>query len=77
MAVNEDLTGFIREALNRGLPRDDIRAALNQADWPEDEVETALRGFAEVEISLAVPRPRRWSSPPPSSCTRHGQWDGK
>ncbi|MBT8461964.1 MAG: hypothetical protein KJO44_05520 [Gemmatimonadetes bacterium] len=58
MAVNEDLTGFIREALNRGLPRDEIRGALSQADWPEDEVEGALRGFATVDFPLAVPRPR-------------------
>ncbi len=58
MAVNEDLTGFIREALNRGLSRDDIRGALSQADWPHDEVEAALRGFADVDLPLAVPRPR-------------------
>jgi hypothetical protein len=58
MAVNEDLTGFIREALNRGLPRDEIRGVLSQADWPEDEVEAALRGFAAVDFPLAVPRPR-------------------
>ncbi len=58
MAINEDLTGFIREALNRGVSRDDIRGALHQADWPEDEVEAALRGFAVVDLPLAVPRPR-------------------
>ena len=58
MAVNEDLTGFIQEALNRGISRNDIRGALSQADWPADEVETALRGFAEVDLPLAVPRPR-------------------
>ena len=58
MAVNEDLTGFIREALNRGLSRDDIRDALSQANWPADEVEAALRGFAPVDLPLAVPRPR-------------------
>ena len=38
MAVNEDLTGFIREALNRGLPRDEIRDVLSQADWSDEEV---------------------------------------
>ena len=58
MAINEDLTGFIREALNRGVSRDDIRGALHQADWPEDEIEAALRGFAVVDLPLAVPRPR-------------------
>ena len=31
MAANEDLLGFIREALNRGLPRDEIRGVLSQA----------------------------------------------
>ena len=36
MAVNEDLTGFMREALNRCLPRDDIRSALSQAGWSDE-----------------------------------------
>ena len=58
MAVNEDLSGFIREALNRGVERDEIRDALSQAGWPEREVEAALRGFATVDLPLAVPRPR-------------------
>ena len=58
MAVNEDLTGFIQEALNRGQSRDDIRDVLGQADWPYDEVEAALRAFAAVDFPIAVPRPR-------------------
>ena len=58
MAVNEDLTGFIQEALNRGQSRDDIRDVLGQADWPYDEVEAALRAFAVVDFPMAVPRPR-------------------
>jgi len=58
MAVNEQLTGFIREALNLGLPRDDIRGVLGQADWLDEEVEAALRSFAAVDFPIAVPRPR-------------------
>jgi hypothetical protein len=58
MAVNEDLTGFIREALNRSLPRDEIRCVLSQADWSDEEVQAALRSFAVVEFPIAVPRPR-------------------
>ena len=58
MAVNEELTGFIREALNLGLPRDDIRGVLGQADWLDEEVEAALRSFAAVDFPIAVPRPR-------------------
>ena len=58
MAVNEDLTGFVREALNRGLPRDDIRAALSQADWSNEEVQAALHTFAAVDFAIPVPRKR-------------------
>ncbi len=58
MAVNEDLTGFIREALNRGLPRDEIRSVLSQADWSDEEVRAALLSFAEVDFPIPVPRPR-------------------
>ena len=58
MAINEELTGFIREALNLGLPRDEIRGALSQADWSDEEVEAALRSFAAVDFPIAVPRPR-------------------
>jgi len=58
MAVNEKLTGFIREALNLGLARDEIRGALSQADWSDEEAEAALRSFAAVDFPIAVPRPR-------------------
>lgn len=58
MAVNEELTGFIREALNLGQPRGEIRGVLSQADWSDEEVEAALRSFAAVDFPIAVPRPR-------------------
>ncbi len=58
MAVNENLTRFIRDALNRGLSRDQIRNALTQADWSEESVQAALLSFAEVDFPIAVPRPR-------------------
>ncbi len=58
MAANEDLLGFIREALNRGLPRDEIRGVLSQADWSDEEVKAALLSFAAVDFPIPVPRPR-------------------
>ncbi len=58
MAANEDLTGFIREALNRGLPRDEIRDVLSQADWSDEEVRGGLLSFAEIDFPIPVPRPR-------------------
>ena len=58
MAVNEELTGFIREALNLGLPRDEIRRVLTQADWSYEEIHGALGSYAAVDFPIAVPRPR-------------------
>ena len=58
MAANEELTDFVREALGRGLPRDGIRSALNTASWSDEQINTALASFAEVDFPLAVPRPR-------------------
>jgi hypothetical protein len=58
MAANEDLTGFIREALNRGLPRDEIRDVLSRADWSDEEVRAGLLSFAAVDFPIPVPRPR-------------------
>ncbi len=58
MAANEDLIGFIRESLNRGVPRDEIRDALSQADWSDEEVRAALLSFSEVDFPIPVPRPR-------------------
>lgn len=57
MAVNEDLIGFMREALNQGIPRDEIRLVLREADWSEEEVRGALASFADVDFPIAVPRP--------------------
>ena len=58
MAVNEDLTAFVREALSQGLPRDEIRGALSQADWSNAEVQAALHTFVAVDFAIPVPRKR-------------------
>jgi hypothetical protein len=58
MPVNEDLIGFIREALNRGLPRDEIQGVLSEAGWSDEEIQAALLSFAAVDFPVPVPRPR-------------------
>jgi hypothetical protein len=55
--MNADLRGFVREALARGVPRDDIRRALLAARWRPDEVDAALAEW--IDGGLAVPVPRR------------------
>ena len=58
MAVNEDLIGFVREALARGQSRDDVEAVLRKAGWSGEQVRGALLAFADVTFPIPVPRPR-------------------
>ena len=58
MAANEELIGFVREALGRGVPRPQVEAALRQAGWDAKQISAALAAFAAVDFPLPVPRPR-------------------
>ncbi len=57
MAINPELVGFVREGLERALPREQIANILTRAGWPPDQVRRALAGFADVESPIPVPRP--------------------
>lgn len=50
---------FVKSALAAGIDREKIKSALLQAGWAEDEVESALQQYAEVEFPVPVPKPRR------------------
>lgn len=54
----QDLDGFVREALSRGLPRDQVAAALAAAGWPDVQVRSALDAYADVAFPIPVPKPR-------------------
>jgi len=60
--ADEELFGFVQSALERDLPRDQIRRALAEAGWPSDEVDKALGAYAEVDFPIPVPRPRPYVS---------------
>ena len=62
MAINEELTGFLREGLERGLPRTQLEEVLLEAGWPPDQVRGALGGFADVAFAIPVPRPKPYVS---------------
>jgi hypothetical protein len=62
MAVNEELTRFLKEGLERGLPRRELEEVLLQTGWPSDQVEGALASYADVAFPLAVPVPRPYLS---------------
>ncbi len=62
MAVQDELLGFVREALVRGVKRAEIESALLQAGWETDQVRAALAGYADVDFPIPVPRPRPYLS---------------
>ena len=57
MAIKE-LTGFLKEGLERGLPREQLEEVLLEAGWAPDQVRGALGGFADVTFPIPVPRPK-------------------
>src|SRR3989344_5692828 len=54
--MTNDLTLFVKEALERGQSRDQIKGVLEQAGWKPDEVSNALQAYAEVSFPIPVPR---------------------
>ena len=62
MATSEELSGFLREGLELGLPRDRLEKVLLEAGWPRDQVRGALEGFADVDFPIPVPRPKPYLS---------------
>ena len=62
MAINEELSEFLKEGLDRGLPRADLKEVLLQTGWPAEQVRSALAEFAEVDFPVPVPRPKPYLS---------------
>jgi len=60
--ANHTLDTFIRDALNRGEPRDRIASALVSAGWTQKEVDATLGDYAITDLDMAVPRPRPYVS---------------
>ena len=55
--MNRELRTFIKEALEQGNDREEIRRVLLEAGWQDGEVRNGLASFAEVAFSVAVPKP--------------------
>ncbi|MEO1726518.1 MAG: DUF5671 domain-containing protein [Bacteroidota bacterium] len=62
MSEPDALLRFVREALALGRDRAEIAATLRDAGWPEEQVHTALRSFADVDYPVPVPRPKPYLS---------------
>ena len=62
MAIPDELQGFVKDGLGRGLERSALHAALRQAGWEEEQVKAALAEYSEVTFPIPVPRPRPYLS---------------
>jgi hypothetical protein len=60
--MTNDIQSFVRESLSRKISRNDIRKALHEANWQDDEIETALGAYADVDFPVPVPRRRPYLS---------------
>jgi hypothetical protein len=62
LAASEELTVFVRDALLRGLPRDQIRSVLGKAGWRIDQIDDAVGAYAEIDYPIPVPMPKPYLS---------------
>jgi hypothetical protein len=54
--MTPDLQLFVKEALEKNVPRDNIQKTLEQAGWKTDEIRNALNAFADVSFPVPVPK---------------------
>jgi hypothetical protein len=57
VALNQELVGFVKEGLHRGVARDEISGALLKAGWPADQVSRAMAMYVDAPFAIPVPRP--------------------
>ncbi len=62
MAARHDVAEFVRDALDRGRSREEIREALARAGWRERDIARGLGAFADDGFLPPVPRPRPFAS---------------
>src|SRR5918993_1006858 len=62
MAAADELIGFVRESLSRGVPRGRVESLLIEAGWSRDQVDSAVGALAELDSPVPVPRPRAYLS---------------
>ena len=54
--MTNELQTFVKDALERRIPRHDIHHVLLSAGWQEDQIAAALGLYADVDFPIAVPR---------------------
>jgi len=60
--MTAELLEFTRQALIKGIRRDEILAALRKAGWDDANARAALGAFAESDFPIPVPKPKPYLS---------------
>lgn len=61
--MSKVILDFIRDSYRAGKKRDEINAALLDAGWREDELNTCWARFSDKDFPVPVPRPVAYASP--------------
>ncbi|MFY0616445.1 MAG: hypothetical protein JXQ88_03150 [Shimia sp.] len=59
MKPDTELTRFVRDSLDKGLPEQDIRDILDESGWSSDEIDLGLSGWRLHDRAGVVPQPQR------------------
>jgi hypothetical protein len=62
MAVSQELIAFVKDGLQRGVPRAQLEKVLLGAGWNVEQVKGAIGSFADIEFPIPVPRPQPYLS---------------
>ena len=54
--MQPDIHTFVKEALSRNIPKQEIQEALRKANWQDDEIKAALGLYADVAFPIPVPK---------------------
>ena len=60
--MDESLSQFVRDAIAKGISREEIEKTLLSAGWSRDEIQGALTLFADIDFPIPVPRPKPYMS---------------
>ncbi len=59
MGANDQLYGFVKDAMAQGISQKEIRSDLLDVGWAEPQVRQALASYGESAYGVPVPRPRK------------------
>ncbi|MBN1896484.1 MAG: hypothetical protein JW789_02025 [Candidatus Aenigmarchaeota archaeon] len=54
--VDEGIVNYVKDSLRRGMNVEDVKAALREKQWPEEEINQAILMGGSSQLPVAQPR---------------------